>query len=307
MAPEDTRECRVVVVKLITIGVDECAAQILRDARNETCRARCRQAGCVGVGTVRQTLADTERTGESSWAAQSDICQGTQNRGRRRKRGPSTTLHLHFTTALHWRGERELGPQSGRVQGWMLLLAGGTCRRDGLNEDLEYCNVQHHFTLSNSHLGILGFRHLTFLRILPNDRRNARLLTPVQSSLHTHTHTYVFTNPIRVNLEVSGLPTVQTYVRTSDIKGYQAPTQIPVVRGTVIHPREARTPRQPRSGQKRKQPNCPAEEGKLRARHRKESARCHCPPEREARTILRTWEWGTCPLATRNMGRCGRQ
>lgn len=85
-----------------------------------------------GCGHGKADVGRHPNTGESSWAAQSDIRQeALKIAGAFEGVGHAPHLHLHFMTALHWRGERELGPPiwAGDRDG-CFLLAGGACRRD---------------------------------------------------------------------------------------------------------------------------------------------------------------------------------
>lgn len=84
------------------------------------CRARCSKARWVDGGTVGQRLADTKKRASRAGQHSLIFVEGTQKRGRRRKRGPCTTLHsalaLHDRTCIGG-GNGSWVPQSGRVQG----------------------------------------------------------------------------------------------------------------------------------------------------------------------------------------------
>lgn len=130
-----------------------------------------------GCGHGKADVGRHSSTGESSWAAQSDIQEALKIAGAFESVGHAPHLHLHFMTALHWRGERELGPQSG--QGTGMDASCWWCLPQGLRDGLLQMKIQstaakqhHHTTYYPSNkpgrLGEFG-TSLTCLDLLPKD------------------------------------------------------------------------------------------------------------------------------------------
>lgn len=156
-----------------------CAARCTKK-RNMPCTVQ--ESELRGHGHGKAGVCWHPRTGESSWAAQSDIWQeARKTAGGVESVGQAPLLHLHFMTATALAGGTGAGSPIWQGQGW--VLARWWC----LPQGLHYCRATPPHVILTLWASWRSAPHLsrTFTE-RPRETRNRGNIT----HMHTHTQSY---------------------------------------------------------------------------------------------------------------------